>query len=193
VTRHDEVLVAIKRPDDYDDVAPELVVEDFVGVRANGFEWRVVQPTPAPAPTQPEDLAKALCKACRPPYCEEGNAEADSLTFVADLLAALADHLSPRNRKHLVQLLVEAHGVPAPAPHASRETTGQDEHAEFDVLAYNGDDVQHVAGTSGTRATALREAMGYASGYLAESTRVEVLEVKRTLVAAMALTQGDKP
>jgi hypothetical protein len=34
--------------------------------------------------------------------------------------------------------------------------------------------------------------MGYAKGYIAESDRVEVFEVKRMLVAAMASSQGDK-
>lgn len=39
----DEVLIAIKRPEGYEDVAPELVAEDFIGVHGNGFEWRVVE------------------------------------------------------------------------------------------------------------------------------------------------------
>lgn len=39
----DEVLIAIKRPEDYEDVAPELVAEDFINARGNGFEWHVVE------------------------------------------------------------------------------------------------------------------------------------------------------
>ncbi len=45
----DEVLVAIKRPDDYGDVHPDLVVADFVAVRGLNFEYRVLS-----MPTTPE-------------------------------------------------------------------------------------------------------------------------------------------
>jgi hypothetical protein len=38
----DEVLIAVKRAEDYDDVAPELVAEDFTHT-PHGFEWRVVE------------------------------------------------------------------------------------------------------------------------------------------------------
>lgn len=40
----DEVLVAIKRPEGYEDVDPELVVEDFIK-QPLAFEGRTVWPT----------------------------------------------------------------------------------------------------------------------------------------------------
>lgn len=39
----DEVLVAIKRPEEYDDVHPQLLVEDVV-CDINWCEWRVLEP-----------------------------------------------------------------------------------------------------------------------------------------------------
>ncbi len=38
----DTVLVEITRPDDYADVHPDLVVDDFCTSRGKGFSWRIV-------------------------------------------------------------------------------------------------------------------------------------------------------
>lgn len=45
----DEVLVAITRGEGYEDVAPELVAEDALGLK-NPFQWRVVATPPAQQP-----------------------------------------------------------------------------------------------------------------------------------------------
>lgn len=42
----DEVLVALKRPEYYEDVHPELVAEDAMGKTT--FEYRVVTPKESP-------------------------------------------------------------------------------------------------------------------------------------------------
>ncbi len=42
VVSQDEVLIAIKRGEDYADVHPDLVADDFCSSRGRGFEWRVV-------------------------------------------------------------------------------------------------------------------------------------------------------
>jgi hypothetical protein len=76
----------------------------------------------------------------------------------------------------------------SPAPQAS-----PDEWAEFDVLGYTGNDVEQVAGASGPREKALREALWYVQDCLSEYDRVEVQQVKRTMVAAMSATSGAKP
>lgn len=39
----DEILIAIKRSEEYDDVTPELVVEDMAQWHASA-EWRLVGP-----------------------------------------------------------------------------------------------------------------------------------------------------
>lgn len=39
----DEVLVAIKRPEEYDDVHPQLLVEDIVSY-VGWVEWRIIEP-----------------------------------------------------------------------------------------------------------------------------------------------------
>lgn len=39
----DEILVAIKRPEEYEDVHPELLVEDVVNFHSC-VEWRLVEP-----------------------------------------------------------------------------------------------------------------------------------------------------
>lgn len=39
----DEILVAIKRPEEYEDVHPQLLVEDAVG-NVGWVEWRLVEP-----------------------------------------------------------------------------------------------------------------------------------------------------
>lgn len=52
----DEIMVAISRPEGYEDVSPELVVEDS-GIRSD-FHWRVVA-FPAPAAAKlPEDVQR---------------------------------------------------------------------------------------------------------------------------------------
>lgn len=39
---HDEILIAIKRPEDYEDVHPDLVAEDALQGMSADFEWRLI-------------------------------------------------------------------------------------------------------------------------------------------------------
>jgi hypothetical protein len=74
----DEVLIAIKRIEDYEDVHPVMLVEDFVECIARGGEWpwRVVEPSQA-APhrddealmRRAEDIIGQLCACHDEPDC----------------------------------------------------------------------------------------------------------------------------
>lgn len=148
LTRHDEVLIAIKRPEDYEDVAPELVVEDFTsGVCGNGFEWRIVEPLPDAASSR-EALAEEA-KQRLEAYGDAVHARAKDggpSTPVFKAYAAVED---------VIDRLATS---PAPAPHAGRETTGQDKNTGHGHVFPRPDGVKARCGGPGGCKVCQREA-----------------------------------
>lgn len=52
-----------------------------------------------------EHHARALVKACQQPWREDASPDGVSAAFVATLMGYIGEHLSPRNREHLRQLI----------------------------------------------------------------------------------------